>query len=150
MPNFIFACQSLRKDYSKGFGGKFGVQRDRQDKSAAGWDHFEKVEKHESQKGKICKWFWLIFASIFSNRFVAIDFWLASDYSQGFGGKFGVQNDRMDKSALTYDVKPTPPHASYKSTKPEFCEGLVFIQMHVLNVFFRSFITLFMLEDPQC
>ena len=38
-------------DYSKGFGGKFGVQKDRQDKSAAGWDHIEKVEKHESQKG---------------------------------------------------------------------------------------------------
>ena len=39
-------------DYSKGFGGKFGVQKDRQDKSAAGWDHIEKVDKHESQKGK--------------------------------------------------------------------------------------------------
>lgn len=34
-----------------GFGGKFGVQTDRQDKSAVGWDHVEKVEKHESQKG---------------------------------------------------------------------------------------------------
>ena len=39
-------------DYSQGFGGKFGVQSDRQDKSAAGWDHIEKVDKHESQKGK--------------------------------------------------------------------------------------------------
>lgn len=38
-------------DYSRGFGGKFGVQRDRQDKSAAGWDHIEKVEKHDSQRG---------------------------------------------------------------------------------------------------
>lgn len=36
-------------DYSQGFGGKFGVQKDRQDKTAAGWDHIEKVEKHESQ-----------------------------------------------------------------------------------------------------
>lgn len=41
----------LHTDYSKGFGGKFGVQKDRQDKSAAGWDHIEKMEKHESQKG---------------------------------------------------------------------------------------------------
>ena len=41
-------------DYSKGFGGKFGVQKDRVDKSAVGWDHQEKLEKHESQKGKIC------------------------------------------------------------------------------------------------
>ena len=40
-------------DYSQGFGGKFGVQTDRQDKSAAGWDHIEKVEKHESQKGEL-------------------------------------------------------------------------------------------------
>ena len=38
-------------DHKQGFGGKFGVQKDRQDKSAAGWDHIEKVEKHDSQKG---------------------------------------------------------------------------------------------------
>jgi len=38
-------------DYSSGFGGKYGVQADRQDKSAVGWDHVEKVEKHESQRG---------------------------------------------------------------------------------------------------
>lgn len=35
----------------KGFGGKFGVQTDRQDKSALGWDHQEKLQLHESQKG---------------------------------------------------------------------------------------------------
>lgn len=40
-----------QKDYSSGFGGKFGVQSDRQDKSAVGWDHVESVPKHESQKG---------------------------------------------------------------------------------------------------
>ena len=39
------------KDYKAGFGGQFGVQSDRVDKSALGWDHVEKVEKHESQKG---------------------------------------------------------------------------------------------------
>ena len=38
-------------DHSKGFGGKYGVQEDRVDKSAVGWDHKENVEKHESQKG---------------------------------------------------------------------------------------------------
>lgn len=32
-----------------GFGGKFGVQSDRQDKSAVGWDNVEVVEKHQSQ-----------------------------------------------------------------------------------------------------
>ena len=40
-------------DYSKGFGGKFGVQNDRQDSSALGWDHVETVEKHGSQRGKL-------------------------------------------------------------------------------------------------
>lgn len=44
-----------QKDYSSGFGGKFGIQKDRQDKSAVGWDHLEKTEKHESQKGKLKK-----------------------------------------------------------------------------------------------
>lgn len=39
-------------DHSKGFGGKFGVQSDRQDESAADWAHKENVEKHPSQKGR--------------------------------------------------------------------------------------------------
>lgn len=38
-------------DYSKGFGGKYGVQTDRVDKSALGYEHHEQVDKHESQKG---------------------------------------------------------------------------------------------------
>ena len=38
-------------DYKTGFGGKFGVQSDRKDKSAHGWEHHEKVDKHESQTG---------------------------------------------------------------------------------------------------
>lgn len=40
-----------QKDYTKGFGGKFGVEKDRQDKAAVGWDHVEKLQKHESQTG---------------------------------------------------------------------------------------------------
>lgn len=55
-----------------GFGGKFGVQSDRMDKSAVGHDYVAKVEKHVSQ----------------------------TDYSQGFGGKYGVQSDRVDKVGL--------------------------------------------------
>ena len=38
-------------DHSKGFGGKFGVEHDKQDASAVGWEHKEVVEKHESQTG---------------------------------------------------------------------------------------------------
>ena len=41
-----------QKDYKTGFGGKFGVQSDRVDKSAVGWEHVEKVDKHNSQKGE--------------------------------------------------------------------------------------------------
>ena len=41
----------VHADYVKGFGGKFGVQTDRQDKCALGWDHQEKLHLHESQKG---------------------------------------------------------------------------------------------------
>lgn len=54
---------------SFGYGGKFGVEKDRMDHSAVGHDYIAKVEKHVSQK----------------------------DYSAGFGGKFGVQTDRIDK-----------------------------------------------------
>ena len=46
----FFVCL-LFLDYKTGFGGKFGVQTDRMDKSSLGWDHHEKVEKHVSQKG---------------------------------------------------------------------------------------------------
>lgn len=42
---------SSQKDYSVGFGGKYGVQEDRQDRSAVGWDHQEKMQHHQSQKG---------------------------------------------------------------------------------------------------
>ena len=44
--NVLFA------DYKTGFGGQYGVQADRVDKSAVGWDHSQKVDKHNSQKGK--------------------------------------------------------------------------------------------------
>jgi hypothetical protein len=45
----VFIFRVFVADYAVGFGGKFGVQKDRQDKSAVGFDHFERVEKHESQ-----------------------------------------------------------------------------------------------------
>merc|ERR1719505_573223 len=40
------------KDYKTGFGGEFGVQTDRVDKNAVGWEHNEKLEQHESQSKK--------------------------------------------------------------------------------------------------
>lgn len=38
-------------DAKKGFGGKFGVQQDRVDKSAVGFEYHEKLATHASQKG---------------------------------------------------------------------------------------------------
>ena len=40
-------------DAAKGFGGKYGVQKDRVDKSAVGWDHQEKLQQHASQTGTV-------------------------------------------------------------------------------------------------
>lgn len=40
-----------QRDYSKGFGGKYGVDKDKVDKSAVGFEYQGKTEKHESQKG---------------------------------------------------------------------------------------------------
>ncbi|RVE56613.1 hypothetical protein OJAV_G00223220 [Oryzias javanicus] len=62
---------------SYGYGGKFGVEKDRMDKAAVGHDYVAQVEQHSSQK----------------------------DMAKGFGGKFGVQKDRVDKSALGFEYK---------------------------------------------
>lgn len=40
---------SVVTDYKKGFGGQYGLQEDRQDKSAVGFEHHEKLAQHESQ-----------------------------------------------------------------------------------------------------
>lgn len=39
-------------DYSKGFGGKYGVEREKVDKVALGYDYKGQTEKHQSQKGE--------------------------------------------------------------------------------------------------
>ena len=38
-------------DYSKGFGGKYGVEKEKVDKAALGYDYKGETEKHQSQKG---------------------------------------------------------------------------------------------------
>lgn len=65
------------------------MQADRQDKSAVGWEEKEKVAPHESQTGiELC-----------TLQFYATN----SDYKKGFGGQYGVQKDRQDKSAVGWD-----------------------------------------------
>lgn len=39
-------------DYSRGFGGRYGVEKDKRDKAALGYDYKGETEKHESQRGK--------------------------------------------------------------------------------------------------
>lgn len=41
---------------------------------------------------------------------------------QGFGGKFGVQNDRMDKSAIGFESNPEKIGTNYTKTKPDIGE----------------------------
>lgn len=41
----------LSADYSRGFGGKYGIDKDKVDKSAVGFEYQGRTEKHESQKG---------------------------------------------------------------------------------------------------
>uniref|UniRef100_A0A0N4ZBX4 SH3 domain-containing protein n=1 Tax=Parastrongyloides trichosuri TaxID=131310 RepID=A0A0N4ZBX4_PARTI len=78
---------------SDGYGGKFGVQKDRVDNCAVDFSYDGKVEAHVSQK----------------------------DYKTGFGGKFGVQKDRQDKSAATWEEKfEVPKHESQKDYKHGF------------------------------
>ncbi|XP_039174620.1 src substrate cortactin-like isoform X4 [Crotalus tigris] len=62
---------------SYGYGGKFGTEKDRMDKSALGHEYVAEVSVHASQ----------------------------TDAAKGFGGKYGIQKDRADKSALGFDYK---------------------------------------------
>lgn len=50
---FFFVGSSLLVlDYAKGFGGKYGVEKERVDKAALGYDYKGETEKHQSQKGE--------------------------------------------------------------------------------------------------
>ncbi|XP_071743159.1 uncharacterized protein Cortactin isoform X1 [Lepeophtheirus salmonis] len=78
---------------SQGYGGKFGIEKDRMDASAMGHDYEGKVEKHASQ----------------------------TDYAKGFGGKHGVMKDRQDKSAVGWDhIEKVEKHDSQKDYKVGF------------------------------
>lgn len=53
-PPFVFNVLHVAfSDYKSGFGGKFGVQTERQDPSAVGFEYKEKLAKHESQQGTV-------------------------------------------------------------------------------------------------
>lgn len=45
-------CILFSLDYAKGFGGKYGVEKEKVDKAAVGYDYKGETEKHQSQKGE--------------------------------------------------------------------------------------------------
>lgn len=47
----ICMCVCCVADYKRGFGGQYGVEVDKQDQCALGYEHKENLAKHESQKG---------------------------------------------------------------------------------------------------
>lgn len=50
---------------------------------------------------------------------VVFDKHFSPDRVKGFGGKFGVQNDRMDKSAVGFQENPDRIGTNYTKTKPD-------------------------------
>ncbi|CAM4487235.1 unnamed protein product [Lepidochelys olivacea] len=80
---------------SYGYGGKFGTEQDRMDKSALGHEYIADVEKHSSQ----------------------------TDAAKGFGGKYGVQRDRADKSALGFEYKGEVEKHSSQKGKFNYAKG---------------------------
>lgn len=51
-PLFLVFSLSTDPDYAKGFGGKYGVEKEKVDKAAVGYDYRGETEKHQSQKGE--------------------------------------------------------------------------------------------------
>lgn len=63
-PALVLMCPPVAfSDYKSGFGGKFGVQTERQDPSAVGFDYKEKLAKHESQQGTVFTCYFLTSAA---------------------------------------------------------------------------------------
>ncbi|XP_029969591.1 src substrate protein p85-like isoform X4 [Salarias fasciatus] len=115
---------------SYGYGGKFGVEKDRMDKAALGHDYVGEVEQHSSQKDA-SKGFGGKFgvqkdrvdksAMGFEYKGEVQQHGSQKDYSKGFGGKYGVEKDKVDKAALGYDYKgETEKHQSQKDYSAGF------------------------------
>ncbi|XP_054716161.1 src substrate protein p85-like isoform X2 [Uloborus diversus] len=109
---------------SFGYGGKFGVQADRMDKSAVGHDYVAHIEKHTSQVDAV-KGFGGKFGVQADRQDKSALGWdhhekvdkhaSQKDYASGFGGKYGVQKDRVDRNAVGWDyLEKTEKHESQK------------------------------------
>lgn len=109
---------------SHGYGGKFGVEQDRMDKSAVGHEYQSQLAKHCSQVDSVRGFGGKFGVQVDRVDQSAVGFEYQGktekhasqkDYSSGFGGKYGVQADRVDKSAVGFDYQGrTEKHESQK------------------------------------
>ena len=72
---------------SDGYGGKFGVQTDRVDKSALGWEEKSAVAPHESQTGNFFTFYTLPHGYGFLNGWNGDKIWVSLSPDH-FGGLF--------------------------------------------------------------
>ncbi|XP_036076872.1 src substrate cortactin isoform X3 [Rousettus aegyptiacus] len=115
---------------SHGYGGKFGVEQDRMDKSAVGHEYQATLSKHCSQVDSVRG-----FGGKFGVQLDRVDQSAVGfeyqgttekhasqkDYSSGFGGKYGVQADRVDRSAVGFDYQgKTEKHESQRDYSKGF------------------------------
>ncbi|XP_012413096.1 src substrate cortactin [Trichechus manatus latirostris] len=115
---------------SHGYGGKFGVEQDRMDKSAVGHEYQSKLSKHCSQVDSVRGFGGKFGVQVDRVDQSAVGFEYQGrtekhasqkDYSSGFGGKYGVQADRVDKSAVGFDYQgKTEKHESQRDYSKGF------------------------------
>ncbi|XDA87916.1 hypothetical protein R6Z07M_017596 [Ovis aries] len=115
---------------SHGYGGKFGVEQDRMDKSAVGHEYQSKLSKHCSQVDSVRGFGGKFGVQVDRVDQSAVGFEYQGktekhasqkDYSSGFGGKYGVQSDRVDKSAVGFDYQgETEKHGSQRDYSKGF------------------------------
>ncbi|XP_034019454.1 hematopoietic lineage cell-specific protein [Thalassophryne amazonica] len=114
---------------SYGYGGRFGVEKDRMDKVAVGHNYVAQVEQHSSQTDaargfggkfgvqkdrvdKVRRW---TPPMGFEYKAEVTQHASQKDYSKGFGGKYGVEKEKVDKVAVGYDYTgKTEKHQSQK------------------------------------
>ncbi|XP_054999069.1 src substrate cortactin isoform X2 [Sorex araneus] len=109
---------------SHGYGGKFGVEQGRMDKSAVGHEYQSQLSKHCSQVDSVRGFGGKFGVQVDRVDQSAVGFEYQGktekhasqkDYSRGFGGKYGIDKDKVDKSAVGFEYQgKTEKHESQK------------------------------------
>uniref|UniRef100_A0A5F8GZ42 Src substrate cortactin n=1 Tax=Monodelphis domestica TaxID=13616 RepID=A0A5F8GZ42_MONDO len=102
-------------DSVRGFGGKFGVQMDRVDQVSAASLLFPPAAEEAAGWGRCCGGSAGLGPSEKPRRVGSVGSQAVPDYSRGFGGKFGLDKDSVDKSAVGFEYQAkTEKHESQK------------------------------------